>query len=353
MKRRLLRSVAALAALGGLSGCTALSYYAQSLSGHAQIMDARQDVGRLIDDPATPEPLRAEMASASAIRQFASDELALPDNRSYRSFVALDRDFVTLAVFAAPEFSLVPRTWCVPIYGCVPYRGYFSGKSAAKTVNELRQEGLDVYVSGIIAYSTLGWSADPLLSTMFRQDQTDLAAYIFHELAHQRVYVRGDTAFNEAFAVAVETTGVKKWLRETGDPGAVRRYETDRQRRADFLQLVSDAREELSGAYANSDSAEEKREAKATAIEQLRARYRRMRDTRWGGDGAYDAWFDAPINNAKLAATSVYSDRVPAFLRLFDLCAGDYPRFYAAVERIGDLDKAARFKALDAADSCG
>ena len=292
------------------------------------------------------------MAAASAIRQFATDELALPDNNSYRSYVDIGRDFVTLAVFAAPEFSLTPRTWCFPVFGCVPYRGYFSEKSAAETAVELRRQGLDVYLTGITAYSTLGWSSDPLLSTMFSQDETYLAGLVFHELAHQRVYVDDDFAFNEAFAVAVETTGVRKWLRAAGDRAGLRRYEADRKRRAEFLALVSRTGDELRRVYDGAGSAEQKRAAKADAIERLRMRYRQMRDRRWGGYRKYDAWFDAPINNAKLAATSVYSDGVPAFLRLFELCSGDYPRFYEFVRRFGALDKAHRAEAIEAAETC-
>ena len=235
--------------VSGVTGCTSVSYYAQSLEGHVEIMTARQDVEKLIDDPSTPEALRARMASASAIRQFATDELALPDNNSYRSYVDVGRDAVTWAVFAAPEFSLTPRTWCFPVFGCVPYRGYFSKESAIETALELQRQGLDVYVTGITAYSTLGWSSDPLLSTMLSQDETYLAGLVFHELAHQRVYVNDDSAFNEAFAVAVETTGVRKWLRAAGDTAGLRRYEADRKRRAEFLALVSQTRDELRHVY--------------------------------------------------------------------------------------------------------
>ncbi|TIT24666.1 MAG: aminopeptidase [Mesorhizobium sp.] len=350
--RAFVRLVATIILTPGVTSCTTISYYAQSLQGHVQIMAARQDVGKLIDDPSTPEILRARMASASAIRQFATDELALPDNNSYRSYVDVGRDSVTWAVFAAPEFSLAPRTWCFPVFGCVPYRGYFSEKSATETAAGLQRQGLDVYVTGITAYSTLGWSSDPLLSTMLTQDETYLAALVFHELAHQRVYVHDDSAFNEAFAVAVETTGVRKWLRATGDTAGLRRYEADRRRRAEFLALVSQTRDELRHVYDGNGTSEQKRASKKAAIERLRTRYRQMRDRRWGGYRGYDAWFDAPINNAKLAATSVYSDRVPAFLRLFDLCSGDYPRFYASVQRLGALDKARRAKALAGADAC-
>ncbi|MFA6155906.1 aminopeptidase [Mesorhizobium sp.] len=344
--------LAAMIMAAAVAGCTSVSYYAQSLEGHARIMAARISVGKLIRDLSTPEPLRARLTSADRIRRFASDQLALPDNSSYRSYVDIGRDAVTWAVFAAPQFSLAPRTWCFPVFGCVPYRGYFARKSATDNAVELHRQGLDVYVTGITAYSTLGWSSDPLLSTMLRQDDTYLASLVFHELAHQRLYVDGDSAFNEAFAVAVETTGVRKWLRATGNRAGLRSYEIDRRRKADFLGLIATTRDELRQIYGSPRAPQQMAAAKAAAIDKLRVRYRKLRDRRWAGYRGYDAWFDAPINNAKLAATAVYGEQVPAFVRLFNLCSDDYPRFYASVRRIADLHGAARAEALKAADTC-
>lgn len=335
-----------------LHGCTGVSYYAQSVNGHLKMLSARQTVEKIVDDPSEPKALRAEMALASDIRRYATDELALPDNSSYRSYVDTHRDYVTWAVFAAPEFSLTARTWCFPVFGCVPYRGYFSKEAAAKFAAENEKQGLDVYVSGIIAYSTLGWFSDPLLNTMFRQDETYLAGLVFHELAHQKVYVRNDTAFNEAFAVTVETTGVRKWLKDRAEFAVLRRYDAGQKREADFLALLAEARPQLQAIYASGASDERKRAEKAAAIERLRARYRRLRDGRWGGYRGYDGWFDGPINNAKLAASGVYNDLVPDFMRLFEACSGDYPRFYAAVERLGALPRDQRHAALKAAKSC-
>lgn len=350
--KRFLRLLVAVFVASGVAGCASISYYAKSLEGHVEIMAARKNVAGLIKDPATPEVLRAKLKSASAIRRFATEALALPDNSSYRSYADIGREAVTWAVFAAPQFSLAPRTWCFPVFGCVTYRGYFDRKDAAENADELRKQGLDVYVTGVTAYSTLGWSSDPLLSTMLGPDDTFLASLIFHELAHQRLYVNDDSAFNEAFAVAVETSGVRKWLRASGNLAGLRRYEADRRRRADFLGLLATTRDELRQVYQSSRPPEQMAAAKAAAIEKLRARYRLMRNRRWAGYRGYDAWINAPINNAKLAATAVYGEQVPAFLRLFDLCSGDYPRFYAAVRKIGNLPKASRANALETASSC-
>ncbi|WP_394688083.1 aminopeptidase [Hoeflea sp.] len=352
MIRTAIQSLLLTALAAVLSGCIGPGYYAQSLKGHLEILAARQSVDKLIEAPSTPKVLRAEMQSASAIRQFASDHLDLPDNASYRSYVDIKRNYVTWAVFAAPEFSLAPLVWCFPVFGCVPYRGYFDIDAAVKTARGLKDNGLDVHVTGITAYSTLGWTSDPLLSTMFDADKTYLAGLVFHELAHQRVYINDDTAFNEAFAVTVETTGVEKWLRAAGDTAGLAAYRLQLDRNDQFIALVARTKAELARIYASSGSADQKRTAKVEAIEQLRSRYRRMRDTSWGGYSGYDRWIESPINNAKLAAISVYNDLVPGFVRLFELCAADYPRFYASVERLGRLGKAERKKALGAVTRC-
>ena len=310
MYRAFPRLLAAILLLPALQGCTGISYYAQSLDGHVKLLAARQNVEKLIEDPSQPSDLRAEMAAARDIRRYASDELALPDNDSYRSYVDTDRDYVTVAVFAAPEFSLAAQNWCFPVFGCVPYRGYFSKEAALKFAAETREQGLDVYVTGITAYSTLGWFSDPLLNTMFRRDEAFLAALVFHELAHQRFYVRNDTAFNEAFAVTVETAGVRKWLTDRNDAAGLKRYEASRRRQTEFVALLGEARKELAAVYCGPGDEAQKRAAKAAAIERLRARYRRMRDERWGGYSGYDAWFDGPINNAKLAGEIAIAAKV-------------------------------------------
>ncbi len=335
-----------------LQGCSNISYYSQSINGHLNIVSASQPAVRVLDDPKTAPQLKEKLTLAHAIRQFAIDRLALPDNDSYRTYVDTKRDYVTWSVFAAPEFSLDVSTWCFPVAGCVPYRGYFSKDAAVEFANGVRAKGLDVHVGGVPAYSTLGWFDDPLLNTMFLHGDTYLAGVIFHELSHQRVYVAGDPAFNEAFAVSVERSGIEAWLHHRADEDALRGYATDSKRNADFLDLIADARSELKRIYTSADSAENKRAAKAAALERLRARYRRVRDTRWNGYDGYNAWFEAPINNAKLATISVYNNLVPAFDRLLDICSGDHQRYFKAVERIAKLEQPERLPALHAANEC-
>lgn len=343
--------VIAVCCLPVLQGCTTISYYAQSIGGHLDIIAAGQPIDRLVDDPRQPKPLRDRLALARDIRAFATEELALPDNASYRNYVDTGRDYVSWAVFAAPELSLEPHTWCFPVMGCVPYRGYFSQEAAERFADGVRAEGFDVHVGGIPAYSTLGISADPLLNTMLRHGETYLAEVIFHELTHQRVYIAGDSRFNESFAMAVERAGTTAWLESRGDAAELREYRTSQRRSKDFVALIAETQKELEAIYAGNGSDAVKRAAKEAAIARLRARYRRLRDGRWNGYSGYDRWFDSPINNAKLATIAVYNDLVPAFTRLLEIC-GDYERLYQAVERIGALGPQQRMAALNGATSC-
>lgn len=343
--RREFLIVLALCMAASLPACANLPYYAQSVNGHLNIVASGQPIDRLIKNERNPEELRSRLALARDIRQFATDQLALPDNQSYRNYVDTGRRFVSWAVFAAPELSLDIRTWCFPIMGCVPYRGYFSKDRAEAFADGLRNEGLDVHVGGIPAYSSLGLTSDPLLNTMLLYGEAYLAGVIFHELSHQRVYVQGDSAFNEAFAVAVERSGTEAWLKQTGKPELIRNQAAKDQREREFLAMIADTRDELAAIYSGDGSVAVKRSAKASAMERLKVRYERTKRIRWGGYKGFDSWFAKPVNNARIAAVGVYNDLVPAFTRLLENCGG-YARFYQAVERLGTLDFQARRDAL-------
>lgn len=353
MKLRLLQLLSLVLAVFVLHGCVSLAYYSQSINGHLNLVSSAKPVDRLLKQPSQPTDVRQQLELARDIRAFATERLALPDNRSYRSYVDTGREYVTWAVFAAPELSLNVRTWCFPVVGCVPYRGYFSKDAAQSFAEGLRAEGLDVYVGGVPAYSTLGWFNDPLLNTMFLRGETYLASVVFHELSHQRVYVQNDTQFNEAFAVAVEQVGTTEWLLERAEPDALAHYQTSHSREEDFLALIAQTRNALQRIYASQTSDSAKRAAKAEAIEDLRARYERTKADLWNGYDGYDRWFNEPINNAKLGTVAVYNDLVPDFRRLFELCGSDYERFYGAVERIGMQDIGRRKQILATTNKCG
>lgn len=341
----LLASLVALSS-GCQSGGDAIGYYWQSVSGHLELLRKAEPIPDLVAQPQTEPGLRARLELAQRVRRFAIAELGLPDNGSYTRFAALDRPFVVWSVVAAPELSLELRRWCFPVAGCVSYRGYYAEAAARQYAEGLAGEGFDVQVSGVPAYSTLGWFDDPLLSTFIHYPDPELARLVFHELSHQVVYVKGDSQFNESFATAVEQLGVERWLAAQGTPAQREAWMRQQRRRGDFLALLRRHRAELAAIYAGPGEPQAKREAKKAQFERLRSDYRRLRDTEWQGFAGFDRWFDRPLGNAHLGAVATYTEWVPAFRRLFDEAGGDFRRFYASVEQIARLAPAERQAAL-------
>ncbi|MFS0825104.1 aminopeptidase [Pseudomonas phoenicis] len=326
-----------------LSGCSSVGYYGQLAQGQWQLLRARQPVAQVIDDPHTRPALRQHLQRAEAARAFASAQLQLPDNQSYRVYADLGRPFVVWNVFATPELSLQPTTHCFPIAGCVAYRGYYRQGAARGAAALLRQQGQDVYVGGVEAYSTLGWFDDPILSSMLGWGDERLATLIFHELSHQQVYVQDDTAFNESYATFVEQEGTRQWR---AAQGLAAPNDSARQQREQFVALVLRSRERLQAIYAGSANDPAKRAAKAAEFARLRAEYRQLRDGPWHGDGRYDAWVYGPLNNAKLLPFGLYDQWVPAFAALYRQVGGDWRRFHQQVAALGRLPAAARNERL-------
>ncbi|MDH5648202.1 MAG: aminopeptidase [Gammaproteobacteria bacterium] len=324
-----------------LSGCGNLSYYAQSVGGQWQVWRAQQDIDAILADPDSTPVLKEKLRTILEIRRFASEQLSLPDNDSYRSYADLKRPYVVWNVFAAPELSVTPEQWCFLFAGCVSYRGYFSKQDAEDFASELKTNNRDVYVAGIAAYSTLGWFDDPVLNTVMHRSSTDLAALIFHELSHQKLYIKGDTTFNESFATAVEMLGTRYWLEVNNDPQEYGAYLKRKQRHDDFIQLVTQSREKLQQLYASSETDEAKRDGKQKTLQKLKQDYARLKQ-HWDGDNRYDAWFTTDLNNAKLASVAAYHTWVPAFLAIFEQSGKDWLIFYQQVEKLGKLDKTQR-----------
>lgn len=336
-----------------LSGCAfdGLGYYWQSVSGHLALMRATRPIVEVVADPATAEPVRQKLKLAQSARMFAVSDLALPDNGSYTGYADVGRPYVLWNVFATPELSLRLQTWCFPVAGCVGYRGYYDQAQAQAFAGGLEQKNMDVRVGGVPAYSTLGWFDDPLPSPVLRYPETEIARLIFHELAHQVVYVKGDSTFNESFATAVETIGVERWLKHqealNGQTRPREEYTAYQQRKRDFLGLLRKTRARLAGVYDGPGSAIDKRAGKQSTIESLRQEYAELKRERWDGYSGYDRWFAQPLGNAHLAAVGAYNDRVAAFLGMLDEVEGDLARFYALTREVAELAPEERNRRLD------
>jgi predicted aminopeptidase len=336
-----------------LGGCSTLGYYAQAVNGHMDVMQRARPVAEVIEDPATPEPLRERLAFSQRLRDFAVAELKLPEGPSYRRYADLGRNAVVWNVVAAPELALQLKTWCFPVVGCVGYRGYYAQDKAEALAAALRAEGYEVMTYGVPAYSTLGkleWmGGDPLLNTFVRGNEADLARLIFHELAHQVLYVDDDTTFNESYATAVERLGLARWVQAHGTDAGWLPAEAARQARAQaFRALVARHRDELEAVFKGPGDEAARRRDKAAVMARLRAAHEAAKAdpaSPLAGFAGYDGWFER-ANNASLAVMGAYNDLVPGFERLFAESGHDFARFHDAVRTLAALPRDERRRRL-------
>ena len=349
---RTLQTLASLIFIALLSACADTRYYLQSVGGHLQMLQAAQPIEQWLADERVAPALKQRLQLAGRIRRFAVSELQLPDNASYHRYADLQRRAVVWNVVAAPEFSLTLKTWCFPVTGCVGYRGYFNEAEAREQAQALKNEGLEVSVYGVPAYSTLGWlnwlGGDPLLNTFIHYPEGELARMIFHELAHQVLYVKDDTVFNESFATAVERLGGERWLAQHGSQAAKKEYAAFDARRRQFKALLLATRIRLAGIYKPNDPLAPVDHAQAAmksiAMQDFRSDYDRLK-TSWGGYTGYDAWV-AGANNAAFGAQAAYDEAVPGFEALFAREGGDWQRFYDAVKARAEMPTHERAQAL-------
>lgn len=331
--------MAALCAL--VSGC-ATPYLLQAAGGEWQLLQRRKPIDSLLADPGTAPALRAHLEEVRAAREFASRELGLPDNKSYRSYADIGRPYVVWNVVAAGEFSVEPKRWCFPVVGCVAYRGYFHERRAREYAAALSVQGFDVVVDGVPAFSTLGRFADPVLSSMLPYGDDELAATIFHELAHQMVYVRDDSEFNEAFATTVEDVGLERWLAQQDAPQRLRRFRALREVEAALAGLLAQTRSRLQQLYASSVPRDQMRERKAEAFATLASQIRALEQREGVSYPLYEQWIAEGLNNARIVSVSTYFGCLPGFSRLLESSDGDLRRFYAAVRELARLPRTER-----------
>ncbi|OOG54560.1 aminopeptidase [Rhodanobacter sp. C03] len=327
-----------------LCACSSLRYYTQAAHGQGELVIHRRAVSAVVSDPATDPKLAARLQLAQQARRFASERLGLPDNRSYTGYVELHRPYVVWNVFATPRFSVEAVPQCFPVTGCVAYRGWFSEVDAKADAAKLQARGDDVWIGGVPAYSTLGWFADPILSSMLRWDDDELDSTIFHELAHQLIYVKDDTAFNESFASFVQTEGLREWRQSRG-----LQPQDDRAQAMDdgFTGLVLDLRERLKTLYASGVDQPTMTAGKQREIAAFRVRYAQWRDHDWPNDHRYDDWVASPINNARLLPFGLYDQWTPAFAVLFQRAERSWPAFYAEVRQLARMPEQQRHAELE------
>ncbi len=328
-----------------LYGCTNLPYYAQAVDGQMEILRRAQPISMIVADPNADKTLKRVLSKVVLLREFASRDLKLPDNESYTSYADLKRPYVVWNVYATPEFSTELKKWCFVAAGCVDYRGFFSKEKAERFAEELKSEGYDVHVGGIRAYSTLGWFDDPVLNTFIGYSEIELARLIFHELAHQVVYVQDDSVFNESFATLVAQEGISRWLESNGTAEQQGAFDAKQNREAVFTNLISYHRKHLKELFSSGANDSEKRASKLHIFSELRHEFAQLKVANVEFE-SYDQWFALQLNNALLATISTYTQLVPAFRTLLMRQGGDMERFYDAVKGISRLNENERNSTL-------
>ncbi|MHC1689840.1 MAG: aminopeptidase [Bacteroidales bacterium] len=306
-------------------GCSTASFLSQAVTGHCRVMSSRVSIEKIIRNKGLDSLSMEKLKMVLALREFASAELGLPGNKSYTLFSEIREEYLGWNVYAAPKFSVEPITWRFPIAGRVVYRGYFSKEGALKFAKKIEQEGNDVYVSPISAYSTLGWYNDPVLSSHLRLDEIRLAGLIIHELAHQQLYIKGDSRFNESFAVTVERAGVLRWLKSTGREDRIAEAEKMWEQQDATNSKMLDTRSRLNELYHSGidpASMEQKKDSllKAFVGEIGRPRFGEM-------------------NNAFFIPVNTYYSMVPKFQSVLDSLGGDFKKFYREAEVLGKREK--------------
>ncbi len=331
-----------------LTGCQTIQYYGQAINGQHRILQSRQPISEVTANPNSSDILRRQLTFIMDVRAFAEDELQLPVAKNYLTYVDIKRRYVAWNVVAAPEFSMVPKTWCYPFVGCAAYRGYFAQADANQYADALKKQGYDVHVGGVTAYSTLGWFDDPVLSTFLHRSKASAAALLFHELAHQVLYAPDDTTFNESFATFVEQEGLRRWQNAPGNSAIYIEYLKNYRRQQQFVRLVFEHRQKLEILYQTDLTPLQKRAKKASIFDDMRNEFEHLKTTQTGL-AAYDTWMNQPLNNAKISGVVAYHDFVPAFSVILADKNGDLVQFYETCQQLAREKKDERHRILEAA----
>ncbi len=322
------------------TGCSNIPYYIQSIQGHSEVLLNRQSIDDVLKQAPTAE-LEHKLTLVKDLLNFAEHELLLPNNGSYQHYADIKRPYVVWNVFATPEFSFTPQTWCYAFVGCLSYRGYYNKESADQLATELSEQNMDVFVGSVTAYSTLGWFDDPILNTMIRYDDLYLARIIFHELTHQKIYLKNDSEFNEAFADSIAMIGLDMWLQQTNQSPLYKDLLKEQHYEEEFVSLLFQYKKKLEVVYDSKINEKSKREKKQSLLKQFKTDYEILSQN-WDGYKGFDNWFKKPLNNARFSAVSTYRELVPEFIELYQTLNEDLSLFYQTVKKLDGCSKQQR-----------
>lgn len=313
------------------SGCSPV-YVARAGWAEMRILTGRRSFDEVLADPSTDAETHRKLLLARQARAFAIHQIGLDAGDSYTSFTQLETDTLAWVLSAAYRDRLESKTWWFPVVGRVPYKGYASQATAEKAERGLQREGFDTYLRPTSAFSTLGWFADPLLSSVLRYDDIELVTTILHELSHNHLFLPGEVRFNESFATFVgRTAAIRFFCGPEGSPtGDTERCALAGARWEDYLAFsvfLDDFVEGLQEIYARTD---------LTSDEKVQAREELFQAT---GSNATSTspmvrgFLSRPLNNATLLGRIRYFHRLPGFQALLDEEGGNLSVAIARIAR--------------------
>jgi predicted aminopeptidase len=322
-----------LACFLALTACSPI-YVIRAGIEQAKILSARRPIPEVVLDGNTDARTRGKLTLAMEARAFAADSLGLDVGESYTSFTRLQSDTLAMVVSAAYRTRLASRTWWFPVVGHVPYRGFFDFEGAKEEQEKLEAEGFDTYLRPTAAFSTLGWFADPLMSTLLTYDEVGLVETVLHELSHNHLFVPGQVRFNESYATFIGGVGAIQFFcrRAGGGPDTVwcQRAQARWQDEVRFSAFLDPLVEELEALY-DSGAIESEVLTQREAIF-ARARQRFLDEVQPSFEAStFQSFITTPLNNATLLARMRYYHRLADFDALLGRHEGDLREAIATV----------------------
>ena len=269
------------------------------------------------------------------IRRFAMEELGLKTGKNYTRYVQLDRDYLAAVVSASAADSFAPHQWNYPVLGAMPYKGFFNNADARKERAKLEKKGLDVWIRGVEAFSTLGWFKDPLFSYMRDYAPNRLADLIIHEQFHATVFIKGQVRFNEELAEFVGSEGARLYMesRFGADSEEYRKMLAAKEDSRAYVAFIQELAAELETLYASDGEREEKLREKERIIGAAKERFEAKYESRFTSDN-YRGFSGLPLNNAYIELFRLYYAEDNFFADLYERSGRDLPAFIAAAKII-------------------
>lgn len=315
-----------------LAACQ-VPYYLSQGYGQLALLNSRKKIEKVLSSDQLTDAQKKKLQLAVQAREFAENTLGLAKTDNYKTYVALEKPYVTWTVSAAPKWELKHYYWDFLMVGKVPYKGFFKEDSAKKEETELKDKGYDTFLRGVTAYSTLGWFDDPVLSSMLSYSESDLVNTIIHETVHATLYIKSSADFNERLATFVGNQGTESFYfaREGADSPTVKRIREELADEKLFSEFITREIKDLSDWYTK--TADHNEDARIQRLRDIQDRFVKNIQPKMKTKN-YDGFPKVVLNNARLNVYKTYMQDLSVFERLFEKVGKDYRKFIAECKKL-------------------